>query len=95
MSEVKETTYRNKRQMVGVVVSKVGDKTVGVKVERLKKHPRYKKYIKQSRKFIAHDKDNASGIGDKVLIVESRPLSASKRWRVARIVERSVENIEG
>lgn len=95
MTEEKQAAYRNKRQMIGVVVTKAGDKTIGVKVERLKKHPRYKKYIKKSNKFMAHDEENQAGIGDKVLIVEARPISATKRWRLARIVERSIENIEG
>jgi len=95
MTEVKQAEYRNKRQMIGVVVTKAGDKTIGVKVERLKMHPRYKKYIKVSNKFMAHDEENKAGIGDKVLIVESRPISATKQWRLARIVERSIENIEG
>ena len=93
MSENRE--YRNKRVLYGVVVSKVGDKTIGVKVERLKQHRRYKKYIKVSRKFFAHDERNEAGIGDRVMIVESRPLSATKRWRLSRIVERSVERREG
>ena len=95
MSEKQQAEYRNKRQMVGTVVTRAGDKTVGVKVETLKQHPRYKKYIKVSKKFMAHDEKNEVGIGDKVLIVESRPISATKRWRVARIVERSIENIKG
>lgn len=95
MTEEKQAGYRNKRQMIGVVITKGGYKTVGVKIETLKMHPRYKKYIKISKKFMAHDEKNEAGIGDKVLIVESKPISATKKWRMARIVERSIENIEG
>ncbi len=92
MSEKRE--YRNKRVLFGVVVSKVGDKSIGVLVQRLKQHRRYKKYIRVSKKFIAHDERNEAQIGDKVMIVESRPLSATKRWRLSKIVEKSVERRE-
>jgi small subunit ribosomal protein S17 len=66
------------------------DKTVVVQVERLVKHPMYKKYIRRRNKFTAHDNDNACGIGDRVEITESRPLSKTKRWRVSRIIEKAV-----
>ncbi len=79
-----------KRQVNGVVVSNKMDKTVVVQVERLVKHPLYKKYIRRSNKFMAHDTDNACQIGDRVEITESRPLSKTKRWRISRILEKAV-----
>jgi small subunit ribosomal protein S17 len=79
-----------KRQVSGIIVSDKMDKTVVVQVERLVKHPLYKKYIRRRNKFTAHDKDNACAIGDRVEISESRPLSKSKRWRVVRIIEKAV-----
>ena len=79
-----------KRQMVGTVVSAKMDKTVIVLVERLVKHRLYKKYIRRRAKFAAHDENNASRIGDKVLIIQSRPISKTKKWRVSKIVEKAV-----
>jgi small subunit ribosomal protein S17 len=79
-----------KREVSGTVVSNKMDKTVVVQVERLVKHPLYKKYIRRSNKFRAHDKDNACQIGDRVTIIETRPLSKTKRWRVSQIVEKAV-----
>ncbi len=79
-----------KRQVSGIIVSNKMDKTVVVEVERLVKHPLYKKYIRRRNKFTAHDNDNACGIGDRVEITESRPLSKTKRWRVSRIIEKAV-----
>ena len=78
-----------KRQVVGVVVSNKMNKTVIVSIERLVKHPMYQKYIRRQTKFAAHDETNACRIGDKVQIIESRPLSRSKRWRVSKIVEKA------
>ena len=72
--------------MVGAVVSNKMDKTVVVIVERLGRHPLYKKVIKSRKKFKAHDADNACQIGDVVRIVESRPLSREKHWVVEEIV---------
>ncbi|MDB4303621.1 30S ribosomal protein S17, partial [Desulfosarcina sp.] len=66
------------------------DKTAVVQVERLVKHPLYKKYIRRRNKFAAHDKDNSCNIGDKVLITESRPISKLKRWRVTDIIQKVV-----
>ncbi len=80
---------RSIKQFVGIVVSDKMDKTVVVMVERLTKHPLYKKYIKRRKKFMAHDEENACRIGDKVLIEETRPLSRHKRWRVRQILERA------
>lgn len=79
-----------KRQLVGTVLSNKMDKTVTVSVERTIIHPIYKKFIKRQAKFAAHDADNACGIGDRVLITESRPLSKMKRWRVSQIIEKAV-----
>ena len=76
--------------MNGVVVSNKMDKTVVVQVERLVKHPLYKKYIRRRNKFMAHDTENACQIGDRVEITKSRPLSKTKRWRVSRILEKAV-----
>lgn len=72
------------------MVSDKMDKTVTVQVERLVKHRMYKKYVRRRTKFAAHDEQNACGIGDKVLITESRPLSRTKKWRVSKIVEKAV-----
>jgi small subunit ribosomal protein S17 len=81
---------RQKREMVGTVVSDKMDKTVVVLVERLVQHKLYKKYIKRRAKFAAHDETNASHVGDKVLITQSRPLSKTKRWRVSQIIEKAI-----
>ena len=73
----------------GTVVSNKMDKTVVVRVERLTKHPRYNKTIKRAKKFKAHDEQNQCAIGDIVEIMETRPLSKDKRWRVTEIVRRA------
>lgn len=78
-----------RKTRVGIVVSDKMNKTVVVAVERLVKHPLYKKYVKRTSKFKAHDEGNSCGIGDKVRIVETRPLSREKRWRVVDIVEKA------
>ena len=80
----------NKKLRVGVVVSDKMDKTVVVQVDNIVKHRTYKKYIKRSVTFKAHDELNDCATGDKVLIVESRPLSKDKRWRVREILEKHV-----
>src|SRR3954464_14259237 len=71
----------------GIVVSDAMDKTIVVKVDVIKSHPRYKKVIRRSVKFHAHDEQNSAHIGDVVRIVETRPLSKTKRWRLAEVVE--------
>ena len=73
--------------MVGMVVSDKMDKTVVVETTRLVKHPVYRKLVNRRAKYSAHDEKNQCKIGDKVLIVETRPLSKQKRWRVREIVE--------
>lgn len=78
------------KSRVGIVVSDKMDKTVVVKVDNIIKHPVYKKYLKRRVTFKAHDENNLCGIGDKVEVVESRPLSKDKRWRVREILEKHV-----
>ena len=80
----------NRKTQTGIVASDKMDKTVVVKVEHMVKHPVYKKYMKRNVKYKAHDADNSCAIGDKVLIVESRPLSRDKRWKVREILEKNV-----
>lgn len=79
-----------RRQMTGTVVSDKMDKTVIVLVERLFKHQFYHKYIKRRARFAAHDETNATRIGDKVLITQSRPRSKTKKWRVSKIIEKAI-----
>ena len=81
---------RNLRKTrVGKVVSDKMDKTIGVAIEDNVKHPLYKKIIKNTVKLKAHDENNECGIGDKVLVMETRPLSKDKRWRVVEIIEKA------
>ena len=89
MSEVKneERGYRKTRR--GYVVSDKMDKTVVVEVEDHVKHALYGKVVRRISKIKAHDEQNAAGIGDLVLIAETRPLSASKRWRIVEIIEKA------
>jgi small subunit ribosomal protein S17 len=79
-----------KKKRVGTVVSDKMDKTVTVEVERLVSHPIYKKYIRRKANLHAHDEKNECRVGDRVLVVECRPLSKLKRWRVKEIVRRAV-----
>ncbi|MFP3980848.1 MAG: 30S ribosomal protein S17 [Desulfobacterales bacterium] len=79
-----------RRQLVGTVLSNKMDKTVTVRVERLVSHSVYQKFVRRRANFAAHDEQNTCGIGDQVLITESRPLSKRKRWRVSRIIEKAV-----
>ena len=81
-----EKVRRTGAQKTGVVVSNKMDKSVVVRVDHTMHHRAYKRYIRKSAKFMAHDEKNACKIGDIVEIVESRPLSARKRWRVRRVV---------
>ncbi|MDD4279106.1 30S ribosomal protein S17 [Candidatus Sumerlaeota bacterium] len=90
MSETKEQARVEVRKVrVGCVVSEKMNKTVVVAVERLVKHPLYKKYIRRTVKLYAHDETNDAHEGDTVRIVETRPLSKLKRWRVAEVIERA------
>ncbi len=84
------TTERNRRKVrQGVVVSAAGDKTCVVRIEDRKKHPLYGKMITRSAKLHAHDEENLAGVGDTVTIMETRPLSKMKRWRLVEIVEKA------
>jgi small subunit ribosomal protein S17 len=86
--EPKPEHDRGRRQeRRGVVVSDAMDKTIVVKVDTIRAHPRYKKVIRRSAKFHAHDEQNSAHVGDLVRIVETRPLSKTKNWRLAEIVE--------
>jgi small subunit ribosomal protein S17 len=78
-----------RKQRVGVVISDRMNKTRVVLVERLKMHPKYKKYIKMRKKFYAHDENNETKVGDVVLIEETRPLSKLKRWIIKQVLKRS------
>lgn len=81
---------RNQRKTkTGIVSSDKMDKTITVLVNRRKKHPLYGKYIIRSKKFLAHDEKNECRVGDRVSIMETRPLSKRKRWRVVEILERA------
>jgi small subunit ribosomal protein S17 len=79
---------RRRQEKVGLVTSDKMEKTVVVRVERQVRHPKYKRYIRKRSKFMAHDEMGA-GIGDTVRIIETRPLSARKRWRVAEILQKA------
>ena len=87
MAEVNKQSI--KRVLQGVVASDKMDKTVVVRVTRFYKHPQYNKFIHRSKKYHAHDERTECRTGDVVQIIESRPMSRSKRWRVKTIVERS------
>jgi small subunit ribosomal protein S17 len=78
-----------RKERIGVVVSNKMDKSVVVRVDYKKIDPLYKKYVKKFNKFMAHDEKNECSIGDKVRIVETRPLSKNKHWRVVEIIEKS------
>jgi ribosomal protein uS17 len=88
-TEKPESELGRRQERRGVVVSDKGDKTIVVKVDVIKSHPKYKKVIRRTAKFHAHDEANTAGVGDTVRIVETRPLSKTKRWRLAEIVEKA------
>jgi small subunit ribosomal protein S17 len=87
VAEATDRNYRKTRQ--GYVVSDKMDKTVVVLLEERVKHALYGKVLRKSHKVKAHDEANAAGVGDRVLIMETRPLSASKRWRVVEVLEKA------
>ncbi|MFC7329373.1 30S ribosomal protein S17 [Marinactinospora rubrisoli] len=90
MSEDKAVTQRNYRKVrEGYVVSDKMDKTVVVEVEDRVKHALYGKVIRRTTKYKAHDEANTAGVGDRVRLMETRPLSATKRWRVVEILEKA------
>ena len=82
-----ETNRGSRKERTGVVVSAAMQKTIVVRVERKTSHPLYGKVMKQSKKFYAHDEDGKAKVGDRVTIVETRPLSKLKRWRLVEVVE--------
>ncbi len=84
-----DPTRGTRKERVGMVVSDKPDKTVAVSVETLVRHPLYKKRVRRSRRFMVHDERNEARVGDTVRIVETRPISARKRWRLASIVSRA------
>ena len=88
MSEMTENRGMRKTR-IGVVVSDKMDKTIVVKLHTREKHPLYSKYISKSTKIKAHDENNECGIGDTVKVMETRPLSREKRWRLVEIVEKA------
>lgn len=79
----------SKKVRTGKVVSNKADKTIVVTIERQVAHPIYKRYFKQTKKIMAHDEANECNVGDTVKVVESRPLSARKRWRLVEIIQRA------
>ncbi|NLY08374.1 MAG: 30S ribosomal protein S17 [Tissierellia bacterium] len=79
----------SRKERVGIVTSDKMDKTVVVQIKTIETHPLYKKQLKRTTKFKAHDEENACAIGDKVRIMETRPLSRDKRWRVVEIIEKA------
>jgi small subunit ribosomal protein S17 len=90
MESVNQETTRNlRKERVGRVVSNKMDKSISVAVTRREKHPLYGKFITKTSKFIAHDEKNECNIGDTVKIMETRPLSKLKRWRLVEIIERA------
>lgn len=83
-----ENTRGRRNEVVGEVISDKMDKTISVKIYRTVKHAKYHKYIKKTSVFKAHDETNDAQVGDTVKIFETRPLSKSKRWKLAEVVER-------
>ena len=88
MSE--NTTTKNRRRLTGHVIKDKMNKTVTVRVDRMVRHPLYGKFVRRSTNYHVHDENNECHTGDTVLIEESRPISKSKSWKVARLVERAV-----
>ncbi len=87
-------TRQSRRTFKGVVVSDKSDKTIVVRVETYRKHPKYAKRVLYTKKFVAHDETNSAHIGDMVEIMETRPLSATKRYRLLTILSTALEVVE-
>ena len=79
-----------RKKLIGIVIGNKMDKTAVVKVSRLKKHRTYKKYIRSQAKYMTHDPHNRCQVGDKVKIIESRPVSKRKRWQILEIIEKAI-----
>ncbi len=90
MTDVSENKRGVRKVRIGVVVSDKQDKTVVVRVDRRAAHPRYRKVIVLSKRFHAHDENNEAKVGDRVQIIETRPLSKMKNWRLLSILQRAV-----
>jgi len=88
-TNIEELAKKNKKQRIGLVTSSKMDKTITISVERKLRHPIYGKFVKKTKKFMAHDEKNECNEGDTVKIIESRPLSAKKRWRLVEILQRA------
>ena len=88
-TEAVNQTRNRRKERVGVVVTDGMEKSIIVAIQRQVKHPIYHKYIKKTTKLMAHDESNEAGVGDTVRIVETRPLSKRKRWRLVEIVEKA------
>ena len=85
-----EATTRNlRKERIGIVTSNKMDKSIVVSVERTEKHPMYGKFVKRTKKFVAHDEEQTCNIGDTVRIMETRPMSKRKCWRLVEVVERA------
>jgi small subunit ribosomal protein S17 len=85
-----ESTNRNlRKERIGIVTSNKMDKSIVVSVERKEKHPMYGKFVKRTKKFVAHDEEQTCNIGDTVRIMETRPMSKRKCWRLVEVVERA------
>ncbi len=84
-----DTTRGTRKERVGMVVSDAPEKTVTVSVETLVRHPLYKKRVRRSKKFLVHDEQNEARLGDTVRIIETRPISRRKRWRLANVISRA------
>ena len=90
MSDALETAVTGRRKVrTGVVVSDARDKTITVRIDGSRPHPVYKKTVRRSTKLHVHDEENTASVGDRVRVIECRPLSRTKRWRLAEIVERA------
>ena len=87
--QIEKTGRGTRKERVGLVVSDAPEKTVTVSVETLVPHPLYKKRVRRSKRFLVHDERNEARVGDTVRIIETRPLSARKRWRLVNIVSRA------
>lgn len=82
-------TRNLRKSRIGIVTSSAMDKTITISVERKLRHPIYGKFVKKTKKFMAHDEKNDCNVGDTVRIMETRPLSKNKRWRLVEILERA------
>jgi small subunit ribosomal protein S17 len=90
MEETKTSVERNDRKMIiGKVISNKMEKSIVVAVERKLKHPKYGKFLKKTATFMAHDEKNESGVNDIVKLMETRPMSKNKRWRLVEVIEKA------